>query len=185
MMNQLLQLELSAEQKAQVYGILSVGCDRETAANFVGCSPAEIARAMRHDKGFAATVRRTEAAAELSHMRTVHKAAKDEKNWRASVWWLERRSPERFGSRGAGTVTARHLKAFLTILGEGLNSDIHDPTDRERVMSRFKEYQTLIDDLNDSAWQATPTAEDCDMPLNSVLENGIGSAANSTLDFNQ
>jgi hypothetical protein len=77
MKNQLLQLELSAEQKAQVYGILSVGCDRETAANFVGCSPADIVREMRHDQGFAATVRRTEAATELSHMRTVQNAAKD------------------------------------------------------------------------------------------------------------
>ncbi len=184
MNNQLLQLELSAEQKAQVYGILSVGCDRETAANFVGCSPSAIVRAMRNDPGFATTVRRTEATAELSHMRTVQNATKDEKNWRASVWWLERRSPERFGSRSAGTVTARHLKAFLTILGEGLNSDIHDAADRERVMSRFKEYQKLVDDLNDSAWQATPTAEDCDTSLNPLLENGIDSIANSTLDFN-
>jgi hypothetical protein len=184
MNNQLLQLELSAEQKAQVYGILSVGCDRETAANFVGCSQTDIIRAMRSDPEFARTVRRTEAAAELSHMRTVHNAAKDEKNWRASVWWLERRSPERFGSRSAGTVTARHLKAFLTILGEGLNSDIHDAADHERVMSRFKEYQTLVDDLNDSAWQVTPTTDDCDTPLNSLLENGIDSTANSTLEFN-
>jgi hypothetical protein len=185
MKNQLLQFELSAEQKAQVYGILSVGCDRETAANFIGRSPADIVRAMRQDQGFAATVRRTEAAAELSHMRTVQNAAKDEKNWRASVWWLERRSPERFGSRSAGTVTARHLKAFLTILGEGLNSDIHDAADRERVISRFKEYQTLVDDLNDSVWQTPPTNEDDDMPLNSLVENGIEPVSNNTLDFNQ
>jgi hypothetical protein len=183
MKNQLIQLELSAEQKAQVYGILSVGCDRETAANIVGCSPADIVRVMRNDLVFAATVRRTEAAAELSHMRTVQNAAKDEKNWRASVWWLERRSPERFGNRSAGTVTARHLKAFLTILGEGLNSDIHDAADRERVMSRLKEYQALVEDLNESAWQATPIAEEGETPLNSLFENGVDPAMNNTMDF--
>ncbi|MCC7475037.1 MAG: hypothetical protein IT425_06545 [Pirellulales bacterium] len=142
-----IQRELTAEQKGQVYGILSVGCDRETAANFIGCFPADIERAMRLDPAFAKSVRRTEATVELHHMRTVHQAAKDEKNWRTAVWWLERRSPERFGSRGAGTVTARHLKSFLTLLGEGLYSDIEKSEDRERVLARFVQFQKLADDL--------------------------------------
>ena len=60
---------------------------------------------MLRDADFAAEVRRAEAPVELSHMRNVQNAAQDGKNWRASVWWLERRSPERFGPRGAGTVT--------------------------------------------------------------------------------
>jgi hypothetical protein len=141
MTNALLTTGLTAEQKGQIYGILSVGCDRETAANFIGCSLADIVHAMRQDADFNTSVRRTEAAAELNHMRTVQNAAKDEKNWRAAVWWLERRSPERFGSRGAGTVTTRHLKAFLTLIGDCLNSDIHDPADRERVMARLKEFR--------------------------------------------
>ena len=97
MTSELITPALTDEQKGQICGILSVGCDRETAANFVGCSLADIRRAMQHDRAFAANVRRTEAGVELSHMRTVQEAAKEAKNWRASVWWLERRSPERFG----------------------------------------------------------------------------------------
>ncbi len=146
---QLIPIELTAEQQGQVYGILSVGCDRETAANYIGCSLADLVRAMRQDAEFGASVRRTEAATELSHMRTVQNAAKDEKNWRASVWWLERRSPERYGSRSAGAVTTRHLKAYLTIVGESLHNDIRNAEDRERVMARFKQFQTLVDDMTD------------------------------------
>lgn len=183
MTNLTITTELSAEQRGQIYGILSVGCDRETAANFIGCSLAEIVRAMRSDAEFNASVRRTEAAAELNHMRTVQNAAKDEKNWRAAVWWLERRSPERFGSRGAGTVTARHLKAFLTLIGECLNSDIHDATDRERVMLRLKEFQSMADDLADELPQATTSTNELPKSLCAILEHDPDSFAEDSQEY--
>jgi predicted ATP-dependent protease len=164
-------VELTAEQKGQIYGILSVGCDRETAANFIGRSLADIVRAMRQDADFSASVRRTEAAAELNHMRTVQNAAKDEKNWRAAVWWLERRSPERFGSRGAGTVTTRHLKAFLSFIGDCLNTDIHDATDRERVLARLKQHQSIVDDLADEMLVVTTASNEMPNSLCAILGN--------------
>lgn len=147
MTSELIPIELSAEQKGQVCGILSVGCDRETAANFVGCSISDIGRAMQRDSSFSATVRRTEAAAELNHMRNVQQAAKDEKHWRASVWWLERRSPERFGARSAGTVTTRQLKAFINMLGDSLSDEIHDDADRQRVLARFDQVINTLDQM--------------------------------------
>ena len=168
---QLISTRLTAEQQGQVYGILSVGCDRETAANYIGCSLADIVRAMRQDAEFGASVRRTEAAAELSHMRTVQNAAKDEKNWRASVWWLERRSPERFGSRSAGAVTTRHLKAFLTIIGESLHNEIHNAEDRERVMARFEQFQTLVDDLADDVCGTALNLDEDSSPTTQFAEH--------------
>ncbi len=155
-------MRLSAEQQGQVLGILSVGCDRETAAGFVGCTAAEIARAMQVDSAFGAVVRRTEAAAELTCMRTVLDAAKDVKTWRAAVWWLERRSPERFASRGAGTVTTRQLRVFLTIIGDLLNEEIHDPDDRQRVLARLNAYDSLADNLVNDLWRKDDDAESHD-----------------------
>lgn len=146
-------VQLTAEQQGQILGILSVGCDRETAAGFVDCTAADISQAMQHEPTFAAMVRRTEAAAELTCMRTVHEAAKDVKSWRAAVWWLERRSPERFASRGAGTVTTRQLRAFLTIIGNLLNEEIRDPQDRQRVLARLTAYESLADNLTNNLWQ--------------------------------
>ena len=108
---------LSNEQKAQIFGILSVGCDRETAAEYVGCSLADIRRHMESDPQFVANVRRAEARIELSHMRCVHDVVENKKEWRAAVWWLERRSPERYGRRTPDAVTARQLKAFVSLPG--------------------------------------------------------------------
>jgi hypothetical protein len=172
--------ELTAEQKGQIYGILSVGCDRETAANFIGCTLADIVRAMRSDADFNASVRRTEASAELQHMRTVQNAAKDEKNWRAAVWWLERRSPERFGSRSAGIVTSRHLKAFLTLVGDCLNSEIRDAADRERVIVRLKEIQSMVDDLADHQPTIEPTAVEPPKFFSAIFESNSETAGNDS-----
>lgn len=170
---------LNAEQQGQVLGILSVGCDRETAAGFVGCTPADIAFAMQSQPAFGAAVRRTEAAAELTCMRTVHEAAKDVKGWRAAVWWLERRSPERFASRGAGSVTTRQLRVFLTIIGDLLNEEIHDPDDRQRVLARLNAYDSLADNLVNDLWQKDENvyaddeerAPSCDAAVDSAAED--------------
>jgi hypothetical protein len=141
----LISVELTDEQKGQIYGILSVGCDRQTAANFVSCSLADIRRAMRHDATFAAGICRAEAGAEMNHMRNIQQAAKEEKNWRASVWWLERRSPERFGPRGPGIVTSRQLKAFIEILADVLREDVRDADERQQVLARLS---TLAGSVN-------------------------------------
>lgn len=162
MTSPLRSIQLTADQQGQVLGILSVGCDRETAAGFVACAPADIARAMQVDPAFGTVVRRTEAAAELTCMRTVHQAAKDVKTWRAAVWWLERRSPERFASRGAGTVTTRQLRIFLTIIGDLLNEEIHDSADRQRVLARLNAYDSLADNLVNDLWRKDDDAESHD-----------------------
>jgi len=127
---------LTDEQKGQVCGILSVGCTRETAADFVGCSLGDIGQAMQQDSTFAANILRTEAGSELSHMRNVQQAAKEAKNWRASVWWLERCSPERYGPRGK--VTATQLQAFIDTVVTILNDELQDEADRQRVVARLK-----------------------------------------------
>jgi hypothetical protein len=144
---QLIPSELTDEQKGQIYGILSVGCDRQTAAYFVGCSLADIRRAMEQDATFAAGVCRAEAGAELNHMRNVQQAAKDEKHWRASVWWLERRSPERFGPRGPGVVTARQLKAFVEILADVLREDVRDADERQQILARLNALGSSADQM--------------------------------------
>jgi hypothetical protein len=130
---ELIAVELTDEQKGQVCGILSVGCDRQTAADYIGCSLADIRRTMQRDPQFLASVRRAEASVELNHMRNVQELASSKKDWRASVWWLERRSPERFARRSPGAVTARQLKAFVSILGDALKHEVHNAEIRQVI----------------------------------------------------
>jgi hypothetical protein len=158
-------MELTDEQKGQICGVLSVGCDWQTAANLVGCLLSDIRRSMRHDPQFAASIHRAEAGAELSHMRTIQQAAKEAKNWRASVWWLERHSPERFGARGAGVVTARQLKAFMAILAEVLREDVQSDSDRRKIVARLKSLAESVDQmLRDDAVNQIDSIAEPDSP---------------------
>lgn len=146
MTGQLITLRLTDEQKSHICGVLSIGCDWHTAANFVDCSLADIRCAMRDDPEFAARVRRTEAGAEVACMRTIHEAAKDPKNWRTAVWWLERHAPERF-ARNAGIVTARQLKTFIALLADVLHGGEQTPLERREIIARLKTFAESVDRL--------------------------------------
>src|SRR3954468_7057152 len=147
MSRKLLQAQLTLEQKARICGILSSGCDRETAANYAGCSTVDIARAMELDPAWAADVRRTEAGSEFSIMRVVQKAAEDTKNWRAGVWWLEMHAPDRFKPRSVGHVTARQLEEFVNVLAAIICDEVESDEDRHRVISRMQKTVCQLDEL--------------------------------------
>jgi hypothetical protein len=138
---------LTGQQKDTICGILSVGCDRQTAADYVGCSLADIRCQLQHDRQFLASVRRAEAGIELSHMRNVQEAAKAKKDWRASVWWLERHSPERFARRSPGAITVRQLKSFVAILVDALRENIASPEDRGRVVARLNAIAESVEQM--------------------------------------
>ena len=71
---------LTDEQKGRIYGILAVGCDRQTAADYIGCSLADLRNMMQRDSAFAKDVRRAEAEIELKHMNIVKKQPAIRKN---------------------------------------------------------------------------------------------------------
>ena len=163
---------LTNEQKGRIYGILSVGCDRQTAADYIGCSLTDIRSVMQHDSAFAKEVRRCEAEVEFNHMRNVQAIARDKKEWRASVWWLERRSPERFGRRTAGAVTARQLKTYIAVLSNLL----HD------VVPDFKERQAAIDQLNALADDVDKMLRDDQFMLGDLLEDSESAASDESTE---
>jgi hypothetical protein len=147
MANDLTTTVLTSEQKSQITAVISVGCDWRTAADYAGCKLADIRRAMQNDPQFAADLRRSQARIELNHMQTIRKAAEEPKNYRASMWWLERHAPERFGPRSAGVVTARQLKAYLAILASVLNGGDDGPMQRSEVLERLRNFALSIDEL--------------------------------------
>jgi hypothetical protein len=140
-------IELSDEQKKNICIVVANGCDRETAAKFARTTWAAIHAAMNADHKFAADVRFEEAVVELNHMVSVHKAAKKEANWRASVWWLEAMHPERYGPRGSGQVTSKQLKLYVEHIATTLVVEVHNDEDRERLLSKLHETATTLEQL--------------------------------------
>ena len=155
---------LNDEQKREAALIASVGCDRETAAKYVGCAAEALADAAQSDPGFADALRRAEAGCEVAHMRNIQQAAREERNWRASVWWLERRLPERYARREAGAVGRRELLRFLSAVASGLAAAIHSDDDRRRVLDKLQQIGESLADplLPGDADPDEPTPPDCE-----------------------
>lgn len=142
------------EQKREAALIVSLGCDLETAAKYVGATLRELWDEAESDTEFAGSLRRAEAGAELAHMRNVQQAARDVKQWRASVWWLERRAPERYARRD-DAVGRRELLGLLGAVANAVADAVRDDADRRRVLDRLSELaESLVD-----PWQERTEAE--------------------------
>jgi len=131
--------------------VVSAGCDLETAAGFAECEAMDLACAFDTLKRFAIRIRHAEAAAELQHMTNILKAAKtkDGRFWRASVWWLERRAPERFARRPAGAITPAQLKQAILALNDMMQQKLDSPTDQQRINDSLTEIIGSIEFLVD------------------------------------
>lgn len=130
---------LNEEQQREVCLILSVGCGRDTAARYVGCTPLALAETVLADAAFARDVARAEAGIELAHMRSIQQAARDERHWRASMWWLERRAPDQYARRGANVVTAAELRGLVQKLGAAIAEEVTGQQDRHRLLQRLEQ----------------------------------------------
>ena len=128
---------ITEEERRELLGALLTGCDRTTARGLVGVSAGRLRRQLDHDARFARNLRRAEAAVEVHHMRNIYQAAKDEKNWRASVWWLEQKSPERFGRRVGSAGSERSVGDLVERLADVIVAEIPSAADREQLISRL------------------------------------------------
>lgn len=133
---------LTETQQQDICRIVLKGCDRETACGYVQCTQPELRETLSEDQAFGRRLRRSEAEAELRHMERIEQAAKDEKNWRVSVWWFERRSPERFARR-AGTMTQADVNQVIDQLEVLITEGIRDEEERLRLLDRLQRISGL------------------------------------------
>ena len=133
------QAPLNGSLKNRLCGMLSVGCDRQTACHVLEITTRQLSHALQIDAAFRADVLRSEASPEFTHMRNIHTAGQDEKNWRASVWWLERRSPERFGKRKADALSRAEVEQAIEELTELLLQQADTPERQQDLRARLDE----------------------------------------------
>lgn len=135
---------LDPQQQRQFCSVLQMGCDRETACHFLGISAGQLHHALLHDAPFLTQVLRAEASPEFNHMRNIYNAGKDEKHWRASVWWLERSAPERYARRATAALTTTQLRQAVEELAEVLLREIDDPQAQQRLLARLGEFAQQV-----------------------------------------
>jgi hypothetical protein len=131
---------LSEKEKDALAAALTIGNTREIAANVVGLTAEELLVEDEQDPQLGQKIMRSEAAAEVHHMHTIHKAAQDEKNWRTSAWWIDRRDRQRstLSKWSLGEVTAA-ISAAVKRLLEIIVLEVPDAERRHAIVTRLLE----------------------------------------------
>ena len=153
--------KLTALEKKNIIAIITVGCSRETAARYVGCSPYIIRREIAENKSFAADVARAEEDSEVFFINKIRQAANKEQYWRAAAWALERRCPNRYAPRGAGSLNTDQVRAMVSRLAEIVIQEVPGGTERRRILKR----------IHDMIRQAEPEMET--MPEDDLLLENV------------
>jgi hypothetical protein len=120
---------------------------------------------LKQDPQFAKQLARAEATPEFSHMRNLQNAAKDEKHWRASVWWLERCAPERYARRNPAAISAVQLKQIIKELADAIAGEVGCREDRERLLTRFAVIARSMQDDETPAIEDATQDSDFESPL--------------------
>lgn len=139
-----------------------IGCDRDTASKYLGFTAPQIESLLQSDGEFMRQALKAEGAAELHQMKNLHDATKDSKQWRASVWWLERRAPARFARRAANAITASEWNSFLTAIVDAIVAEVTCEADRQRLIARIAR---LADESPSTGAETSPPDSDNDSLL--------------------
>ena len=132
---------LTPTQREQLLDFLRTGGDLATVCKYVGATFIQLQRDMKRDPDFAQEVARAEAVVELNQMNNVLKAAKDEKNWRTSVWWIERRTRQRIGDSDQ-TVTEAHIVELIDAVARLVLDELPEPAVQRRFIERLNDILT-------------------------------------------
>ncbi len=121
---------LTQKQKDEIVAIVTVGCSRKIAARYIGCTQDFIRRTAKKDPKFAESLQRADLQAEITSMKSVNAAARQERYWKAATWILERKNPEDYRLRPPGTFTPEQLKFIMERLSEIIAEEVKSPAYR-------------------------------------------------------
>jgi hypothetical protein len=145
---------LDEVKRREICAILAVGCNRETAARYVGCHRTTIQRTAARDEAFAEALLHAESTHEILHLTNINKAAKEVRYWRAAAWALERKYPGRYGVRDPSMLSMEQVSQILSQFADLILEEVPTPADRERILSRLTDLTAGLQAANDKENEA-------------------------------
>jgi hypothetical protein len=127
---------LTPSERTQVIDYLMTGADLASVCRYAGVTLIQLRLEMKRDPDFARAVARAEAKVEILQMNNVIKASHDEKNWRTSVWWLERRTRERQAAEDRA-LSESDVIELLDALARIVVDEVPDAAAQQRVIERL------------------------------------------------
>jgi hypothetical protein len=127
---------LTPQQRAGVLKWLPGGSDRAAVCDAVGVTLVQLQLEMKRDPEFAQQVARAEASMELLQMNRVIKATDDDKNWRTSIWWIERRTRERL-RRANASLSEADVFELVDAIACTISQDLPESDCHRRMIERL------------------------------------------------
>lgn len=125
-------------EKGQLDAILKMGCNRATACKYAGVSADRLLAAMQRDPSFERSILHAESQPEVRHIGNVNKASQDEKHWRSSAWWLERREREQESAQDSSQWNyPAAVRDALDKLIDVVMTEIVDPVRRQAIVAEL------------------------------------------------
>jgi hypothetical protein len=124
-----------------VLGLIRAGADTAIAAAFAGISPETLDQMQATDAALERALRKAGAESTLAHLHNIHEAAKDPRNWRLSVWWLERSARQTSDTEGA--FSAHAFYAFWADMTHAINRTVSSDTERRELLEAITDAKFL------------------------------------------
>jgi hypothetical protein len=135
---------LDEGKQREIVAIISMGCSRRTAAQYVGCAPSTIQNTAERNEKFAEKLDRGRSQAVVTHVKNINSAAKKAQYWRAAAWALERLNPEEFAAPHPNAITleqaSRVIDYFARIVIEAVPVDAY----RKSIVKRVEELTKMV-----------------------------------------
>ena len=133
---------MTPKERNEVLAILSAGCSRAAAARCVRCTPHILRREIIENVKFAEQVAKAEEGIELFYLSRIRSAASKEQYWRAAAWVLERRLPDRYGTKKPENLTVEKVQTFMTSCLQIIADELPDDELRTKILNRLTEELT-------------------------------------------
>ena len=128
---------LDGYKRREILAILGVGCKRQVAADYVGCSASTIQLTAQRDRKLAEALRRKELQSEIGYLENIRNAARQQRHWRAAAWALERLEPEKYGKRAPDAITVEQVGELMTQFAEIIVEEVPVAAFRKNILKRF------------------------------------------------
>jgi len=140
-------LTLDGYKRREILAIIGVGCKRQVAADYVGCSLSTIHRTAQRDPKFAEALRHKELQSEIGYLENIRNAAREQRYWRAAAWALERLEPEKYAKRAPDAITVKQVGELMTQFAEIIVEEVPVAAYRKNILKRF---DAILHSVNDS-----------------------------------
>jgi len=131
-------------KQREIVAIISMGCSRRTAAQYVGCAHSTIQYTAEHNEKFAEKLERAQIQAVVTHVKNINAAAKKPQYWRAAAWVLERLMPNEYAAPHPNVITAEQMSRLLAYLSRIIVDEVPIAEYRKNIIKRLGEL-TKID----------------------------------------